>query len=434
MIDELVNALQARSDLKAWSVRHIQSRSAQQYDLRKSTEAKRFVESERYIVDVLRETPGLDGKLGCGAGNATILPGGNLQKALDDAAFMAGLVHNELYQFPEPSPIPEVDLADERLQADPQGTVEEVLSQLKEAASDNPQVRLTAAECFGEENTTRLINSRDIDTSQVTTNVHLEWVTIAGEGEEAKESWVEIKRRRVADLDVKGEMARRVQYTMELLNAEPPQEYRGPVVVRDQTLASMVNADMLKFLSSARSRYTGETPWEIGKSIFRDGVEGDPLNLYANRQIPYGTNSTQFDDEGVPSQRVELIKENELRTFIASKRFADYLDLPVTGAFGDLEISPGSTPAAELTSMPHVEVSEFSWFYPDVLTGDFASEIRLGYVVEGEERRPFKGGLLVGNLLDALADVNWSSETGFYGDYLGPTTARFNHLVVSGAE
>ena len=83
-------------------------------------------------------------------------------------------------------------------------------------------------------------------------------------------------------------------------------------------------------------------------------------------------------------------------------------------------------------SEPHVEVVAFSWFNPDGVTGEFASEIRLGYVVNGDKRTPFKGGMLVGNVLDALADVRWSAETGFYGDYQGPTTARFAQLTVAG--
>lgn len=432
MLKEIVTALEARSDLKAWTVRHIQSRGAQQYDLRASTEATRLVESERYIIDVLRETKGPDGEPGCGAGNVTLLPGGDLQKALDDAAFMAGLVHNEPYHFPEPAPILEVALADERLQMDPLGTVEEILFQLKEAASKNSQVRLTAAECFGEVQATHLVSSRNIDANQVATNLHLEWVTIAGEGDDEVESWVEIKRRRVTDLKVQEELARRMQYTMDLLIADPPPNYRGPIIVKNQTLAAFMASNVLRFLSSAGLKYTGETPWEIGQPVLRNEVKGDPLNVWANRQIPYGINSTQFDNEGVPSQRVELIRNNELRAFVANKRFADYLGIPVTGAFGDIEVSSGSTTAEELAGIPHVEISEFSWFNPNVFTGDFACEIRLGYVVEGEKRCPFKGGMLVGNLLDALADVHWSSETGFLGDYLGPTVARFNELVVAG--
>jgi len=43
-----------------------------------------------------------------------------------------------------------------------------------------------------------------------------------------------------------------------------------------------------------------------------------------------------------------------------------------------------------------------------------------------------RGRVLIGNYMDALADVRWSAETGFFGDYLGPHIARFNNLKVSG--
>jgi PmbA protein len=109
------------------------------------------------------------------------------------------------------------------------------------------------------------------------------------------------------------------------------------------------------------------------------------------------------------------------------------LRLPATGAFGDTEVAPGRTPAAELLAEPHVEIVTFSWFNPDGVTGDFACEIRLGYRVEGGVRTPFRGGMLVGNVLDALAAAQWSRESGFYGDYQGPTTARFGRLTVAAA-
>jgi hypothetical protein len=52
--------------------------------------------------------------------------------------------------------------------------------------------------------------------------------------------------------------------------------------------------------------------------------------------------------------------------------------------------------------------------------------------VENGTRKPFKGGQLIGNYLDALADVRWSAETGFFGNYLGPHTACFNDLKIAG--
>jgi len=67
-------------------------------------------------------------------------------------------------------------------------------------------------------------------------------------------------------------------------------------------------------------------------------------------------------------------------------------------------------------------------------SGDLATEIRLGYLVENGIRKPFRGGRLIGNFLDALADVRWSAETGFFGNYLGPSTACFNDLEIAGQD
>jgi PmbA protein len=168
--------------------------------------------------------------------------------------------------------------------------------------------------------------------------------------------------------------------------------------------------------------------------VFHGEVKGDALTIWANRALPYGVASDRFDAEGLPAQRVELIRENKLATFSANQRYAEYLKIPPTGAFGNIELPAGKTPASDLLAEPHVEIIQFSWFNPDTVTGDFATEIRFGYIVENGMRKPFKGGQLVGNYMDALANVCWSSETGFFGTYLGPHTARFNDLKIAGPE
>ena len=432
MLEAILQSLRARDDLKAWSVSHIQTRGAQQYDLHASIESKRSVENERFVVNVLRETPGPDGDPTCGASTVTILPGGDIDTALDSASLMAGLVHNQPYDFPSPAPMPEVQLVDKSLDADPASSAGGTLSTLKEVASDNAQVRLTAGESFAEKETVHLVSSSGIDEIQESTKLDMEWVFMAGEGEQEVEAFAQMNRRRAEDLHLEMEAGRRVQQAADLLLAGPPPSHKGPVIFRGETLATALNSGVLQTLSAASMKYTGETQWEIGKPIFREEVKGDPLNVWANRRLAYGVGSNRFDAEGIPAQRVELIRDNVLVSFWASQRFAEYLNIPATGRFGDIELTPGSTPAQELLSIPHVEIVEFSWFNPDTITGDFSCEIRLGYVVDGEKRTPFKGGMLVGNLLDALANVRWSSEVGFYGNYMGPTTAFFNELVVVG--
>ncbi len=437
MLEKIQKSLNSIPEIKAWNIRHEKINGSQQYDLEKSTEAFRQVSSEQYTVDVLCDSLDGEGKPSSGVGAVSILPGGEINQALRQAVLTAQLVHNEPYDFPEPASLPNVELADQEYIKDPAGSIKKILVSLKEQTVSYPHVRLTAAECFGQEKTTHLVSSKGIDAHQNATEIYLQWVYLAGEGEDEVETFAEIYQRRIADLNLEEEAARRAQYTSDLLLAEGSPSQTGPVFVQGGSLATMVAGEVLsgsliQTLSSGAMKYSGETPWEIGKSIFRSDVKGDSFNLWANRQLPYGMQSNTFDAEGIPAQRIRLILDNKLEAFIADQRFASYLDIPATGEFGNIELSAGKTPTKELTKDPHIEIAEFSWFNPNPITGDFACEIRLGYVVDGEDRKPFKGGLLLGNLLDALADITWSSETGFYSNYLGPSAARFNHLQIAG--
>ena len=439
MLHEIVNALKERSDLAGWTVRHLITRGAQVYAVPNQIEAQRAVDMERYKIDVLRQTSARDGSQAMGSGDATLLPGGDVQAAIEKAALVAGLVANPVHTLPAPAALPDVSLIDTDLQRDASAVTKDVMERMRAATSKTPSVQLTAAECFGEIHTTHLVNSRGADVEQEATHINIELVLHSQRGENDVETFTELTRKRVADLNLEEEVERQGRHTLDLFEAGLPPSWQGAVVLRDHVLATFLGGDGLQnsvfqTLGSASSKYAKVSPWEIGKSVFRSDVKGDPLTVWANRRIPFGTRSNRFDEEGLPAQRVELIRANELVNFAASQRYADYLNLPATGAFGGVELPPGQMQASALLAEPYVEIIQFSWFNPDTITGDFATEIRLGYLVENGTRKPFKGGQLIGNFLDALADVRWSAETGFFGNYLGPHTARFNNLKIAGQD
>ena len=390
------------------------------------------------MIDVLRNTTTADGSPAVGSGDASLLPGGNIEHAIDQATLVAGLVANPVYGLPSPGPLPDVPLSDETLKEDVSGVMRSVMERMQAVAANHKDVRLTAAECFGEIHETHLINSRGIDAVQESTTIEVEYVLHGQKGDHESETFDSMIRRRVVDLGLEAAMDKRSQYACDLLEAEAPAEWRGPVVLRGDALAIFLagdnlNGSVLQSLASASSKYGKFSSWEIGKSVFRGEVKGDPLTVWANRALPFGVASNRFDAEGLPAQRLELIRENKLSAFAASQRYAEYLQIPATGAFGNIELPAGNTAASELLAQPYVEIVQFSWFNPDTITGDFATEIRFGYFVENGLRKPFKGGQLVGNYMDALADVRWSAETGFFGAYLGPHTARFNDLKIAGS-
>ena len=434
MFEKIRKAISRHDNIQDWNIRRVKSREFQQYDLRETTEAYRTTVDEKYLVEVLRENRSSSGERTVGLGSAPLLTEAEIEEVVQQAYQTAGLVNNPPYQFPLPEEPPEVPLVDQVLLDNPKLALEELIDELKVKTGEHPEVRLSAAEGFGTVVETRLISSRGIDVEQTATNIYLQWVFMSGEGEQEVESFVELSRRRLEDLDLAREIDRRAGFTQDLREAAQPLSYQGPVVVRGTALAEMVGSDVLRNLPSAALTFTGETPWKVGESIARGELKGEPLHCWANRKLPYGILSSRFDKEGLPAQRVELIKDHQLLALTASKRYADYLDLPATGAFGNLEIAPGGTPEKDLLKRPFVEVAEFSWFNPNPITGDFSSEIRLGYVVEPQGRKPFRGGLLVGNLLDALSNVTWSEETGFFGSYQGPRAARFNQLQVAGQD
>ncbi len=434
MLAKIVQTLKGRGDLMDWSVRQVISRGHQLFDIHRSREAYRVVDEKYFVVEVLKKTTDEQGKPGCGTGHVTLLPADHIGSAIDEATLGAGLVHNPPYRMAEPAPIPEVPLHDETLASDAQGALTELSDTFQSAISDFPQIVRSAAEFFVEERQTQMINSRGLDAQQRETSVYLEWALIAGANGHKAESFHSLSRRRMADLDLVRDVARHAGYAGDLLAADAPPEYAGPVVLQGELLATFMNANTLKYLASAESRYNNETTWTVGNTISAHEVKGDPLTLWANRRLPYGTNSDRIDKDGLPARRHLLVENHRLASYTGDQQYAHYLSMDASGAFGNVEVAAGPTPAQELMAEPHIEIVAFSWFIPNVLTGDFASEIRQGYIVNGEKRTAFKGGMLVGNLLQCLSRVRWSSETGYFGDYQGPAAAKFEDLTITAGQ
>ncbi len=439
MLIQIMEALRKRSDLVGWTVRHVQTRGAQVYAVPQGIESQRAVADERYLIDVLRNRTTADGSPAVGSGEASLLPGEDISRAIEQATLVAGLVANPVHSLPGPAQFPDVPLCDVDLQKDASAVMLEVMERIRAAAARYSEVRLSAAECFGEVCNAHLVNSRGIDAEQESTQIDIEMVLHSRKGDRESETFDERRRRRVADLDLEAAIEDRVHYTLDSLEAETPPSWQGPVILRNEALNVYLAGDhirgtVIQTFASAASKYAGVSPWEVGKSVFRGEVRGDPLTVWANRCMPYGSASNRFDAEGLSAQRIELVHENEFAAFAAGQRYADYLQIPATGAFGNIELPAGKIPASVLLVEPYVEIVQFSWFNPDLISGDFATEIRFGYLVENGIHKPFKGGQLVGNYMDALANVRWSAETGFFGNYLGPHTARFNELKIAGQD
>jgi hypothetical protein len=106
MLNKIVEALNKRSDLAGWTVRHLLTRGAQVYAVPEQIESQRLVNVQRYRIDVLRQTSRPDGTEGMGSGDVTLLPVEIFRRRLNKLCWSRGSFRI-LFTLPAPS-LPDV--------------------------------------------------------------------------------------------------------------------------------------------------------------------------------------------------------------------------------------------------------------------------------------------------------------------------------------
>jgi PmbA protein len=452
MLDQIIAALGRHPKVSDWTVRRRRSHSAQLFLIGREIESRREVTTEDYDLDVYNDHPVPSSARrhdGSGAGmeeagtargvaSVKLVPADadRLAQRVDEAVLMATLVHNPRYTLPEPAPYPTVALAEPAL-ATPAGRAEatwDFAGRLWSLVDQERGVRLSAAEVFVTYTELELRNSRGIAAASSGTRVMAELTLLAAQGGEEAEHFRTIEARRLEGLRLPYHVAEAAAFARDTLGAGVPKTRTGPVVLAGQALAPLFDA--VTFQASAGAVYSKLASAEVGHSILGEReTSGERLTVRSNAVRPYGLRSYVFDQDGVPGQDTLLVQDGILRARQATQRYAQYLKVPVTGEPGTTQVLTGPTPLDELLQAgdgPIFYVLAFSAPDVDSVTGDFGSEIRLGYEVTRRGRRPIKGGSVSGNVFDGFANARFCREELELGEYVGPQAVRFASLRVAG--
>jgi predicted Zn-dependent protease len=444
----LTDALSRHPQIHDWTARRQRGHSVQIYLVGGAVENLRHVEREAYEVEVFNDHQA-DGAASRGSATLPLSRADleRLDRVLDDGALMASLVHNPPWSLPDDGELPAVDLADPAL-ATPDAALaaaQETADQIRELATAEARhdVRLSSAELFINLVEEELQNSRGLRATASGTRVMFELTLLARGPEGESEYYGQGEARRLPDLGIGQTIADGSQMARDKLRAEMPGTRVGPVVVSGEALAQMLggtavnSTGVLLTQAAASTAYSKLSRLEVGKPVHgTDDLKGDRMTVRANARLPFGVSSYRFDADGVAAQDLLVIEDGVLRARPATQRYAQYLDLPVTGRPGMLDLGRGTSSAADLldSDEPVCHVLAFSAPNVDVLTGDFGMEIRIGYERGPKGTRPLTGGSVTGNLFDALADVRFASETQQFATTLGPASMRFGALQITGRD
>ncbi len=188
------------------------------------------------------------------------------------------------------------------------------------------------------------------------------------------------------------------------------------------------------FRTGAYAAYQKMAPLETGDAVHREELRGEALSLESDGLVPFGLSTAPFDDEGIASRRLAVVREGRVAARWATQQYAEYLGMEATGAFANTRVGCGAKTRAELLAGgPVLEVVSFSAFDPDSVTGDFGAEVRLGYLHGPGGPVPVKGGSVSGNVYQALSQAWYAKEGATHEAYVGPAAVRLEGLSVAGA-
>jgi PmbA protein len=452
-LERLAETLAATPCADAWQAHARREEEAQLYLIGEKVEARRVVTTERTRV-VAHNTHPAHNEQGeraeplRGSAAITLLPEESADPArlatrLREAVAMAALTDNRPYDLPAPpsAGYPAVEISDPALAGDPGALLDDLRSRMEAEVARHPDVRISSAEFFATRGQHALRASSGVRASYPATSLFVDFVLIASDGAREAEFHGELSRRRVEDLALEETVEAYVRLARHTLDAVAPEAYRGPVILSGRAVADLFNAPLVfergpyPFQTSAQAAYQGVSRFSLGQPVTPEPARGDKLSLWSDSARPFGNRAAPLDDEGFPASATQLIADGVFTRHWADARYAAYLGVPATGAFGNIRLGLGSRTLAQLRLMgsrPLYEIVAFSFMNPDPASGAFVAEIKLGYRHDERGSVPVKGGSISGNLFAALADAHFSSELFSDGTYDGPAAIRFGELTIGG--
>ena len=415
--------------LSAWEIRRHRKKSLQRYLIFDQMESQRQVETEKFGVSLytIRDQEGL--KV-LGESSLVLSEGDDIPERILTAFEMAGLIANPVFTLPGKGLIyEEVGIQDPDLRDQPLSYLDQIQEDL--VAAPLPGVKRSSAEIYIEEKEFFLVNSNGLERGQTSSEILVEFVLLAEKGALLEgESQATRRVRFYKDLHLTEILETYARFAREAQEAGLPKSGTYPVVFSGEALDTLFNFFVLQ--SSGPAGFQNWSQFHLEQAVVQE-ITGDPLTLFSNPAFPWGLKSRSLDENGLPLQRVEVIRENIFKKRMNNKRYADYLQEEPTGDFSNIEVKSGvQSEGALLSGSPCYHLFRFSTFEPNPITGAFSGEIRTGYLIRDGRRQPVKGGSVSGRMQEAFRRAFFSNETTRREAYFGPAAVRIEKLEIAG--
>jgi PmbA protein len=264
---------------------------------------------------------------------------------------------------------------------------------------------------------------------------------IAGEGTAMETDYDFTSALHASDLDAPEKIGHKAgEKAVARLNPRKVSTRKVPVVFDPMIAGSIVGHLVSAINGAAIARKTSFLRDKLGERLFQSGINiiDDPLR-------PRGLRSRPFDAEGVAGQRMALIEDGVLKTWLLDSATARELGLATTG---HAHRGASSTPSPGPTNL-HMEAGKLSpeemiqdigeGFYvtdligsgANMVTGDYSRGAAGFWIENGARSYPVSEVTIAGNLLEIFRNVTPANDLKFrYGT--NAPTLRIEGLTIAG--
>lgn len=435
MLTQLLDALKS-FDGAEYLIRETKNSRRESYNIKKQSEMRRSVETTRLHLTLYRVFSE-DGKKYRGSYSTEIHPGtsqGELRSKLEQAFHAAGFVKNEYFPLVEPS-------GNTGAVAETRSDGQKAVAGLEEALYSQDCFdggHLSYSEFFVNRSRERIVNSNGLDVSYASGSLFVE-TAVHWKGEREKE--IEILESYRSSLPLTGDTSAACKMLKDgiaqLFSVAQKKSLAGPtpkvsginILLSGECLVRVF--DYYRFHSNAQMVYQKFSTFEEGGTVQGEG-DCDRITLTLDPAMQGSGCSRPYDEHGLPLEKHVIIKDGRLQKYWGNTRFASYLKIKPTGNIENIHVTGGSFSDVALRKEPYLELVSFSDFQVNPVTGDFGSEIRLGFYFDGEKTVPVTGGSVSGNIAAVQNSFKMSVEERQYDNYRGPATVCLRGASVSG--
>ena len=286
---------------------------------------------------------------------------------------------------------------------------------------------LNATEIFVYKDTASIVNSRNVEKTQVKYRAMVEAIPTFT-GEESVELYEQYNFTEFERELVIKEIADKMREVKDRYEAKAPESKLScPVVLGAPELGQLIS-DFVGNLNFA-SVYQHSNAFSIGDDI-QKGANGDRLTITMCGAVKGSVRSSAFDSDGITLVDRKIIEDGKAVALWGGTRYAQYLNEVATGNLGCMSVAVGTLSDDEKRSAPYFRCASMSGLQVDIYNDYIGGEVRLGYYFDGEREIPVTGISISGKLSSALANMRLSNEAVTYEDYNGPKCAIFEGIEI----